>query len=73
MTTHPHDMTPQMDLTLHRGTGPTRARRPSYVSLLPPCNSACPAGEDIQGWLAHAQAGDFRKAWLKLVEANPLP
>jgi len=73
MTTLPHDMTPQVELTRHRGTGPARTRRPSYVSLLPPCNSACPAGEDIQGWLAHAQAGHFRKAWLKLVEANPLP
>ena len=73
MTTLLHDMTPEVELTRHRGTGPARARRPSYVSLLPPCNSACPAGEDIQGWLAHAQAGHFRQAWLKLVEANPLP
>ncbi len=73
MTMHPHDMTRQVELTLHRGTGPARARRPSYVSLLPPCNGACPAGEDVQAWLAHAQAGRFQPAWLKLVEANPLP
>ena len=41
--------------------------------MLPPCNAACPAGEDIQGWLAHAQAGSYRQAWSKLVEENPLP
>jgi NADPH-dependent glutamate synthase beta subunit-like oxidoreductase len=43
------------------------------VDLLPPCNNACPAGEDIQGWLALAQAGEYRKAWEHLVEDNPLP
>lgn len=68
-----HDMTPLVDMTRQRGTGPTRSKRPSYVSLLPPCNHACPAGEDIQAWLAHAQEGHFKKAWTKLVEANPLP
>jgi formate dehydrogenase beta subunit len=67
------DMTPLVVLTQERGTGPARLKRPSYVSLLPPCNHACPAGEDIQAWLALAQAGQFKQAWLKLVEANPLP
>ena len=38
-----------------------------------PCNHACPAGENIQGWLALAQAGDYRKAWELLVGDNPLP
>ena len=73
MTMQPHDMTPLVDLTHEKGTGPARSHQPSYVSLLPPCNNACPAGEDIQAWLAHAQAGRFQKAWLKLVEDNPLP
>jgi formate dehydrogenase beta subunit len=73
MTVFPRDMTPLMDLTHEKGTGPARTRQPSYVSLLPPCNNACPAGEDIQAWLAHAQAGRFQKAWLKLVEDNPFP
>jgi formate dehydrogenase beta subunit len=40
---------------------------------MPPCNHACPAGEDIQGWLALAQAGDFAGAWQHLVRDNPLP
>ncbi len=67
------DMTAAMDMTHEKGTGPVRSSRPIYVSLRPPCNNACPAGEDIQAWLAHAQAGRFEKAWLKLVEDNPFP
>jgi NADPH-dependent glutamate synthase beta subunit-like oxidoreductase len=73
MTIQHHDMTQLVDMTRDQGTGPVRTHRPSYVSLLPPCNNACPAGEDIQAWLAHAQAGRFQKAWLKLVEDNPFP
>jgi NADPH-dependent glutamate synthase beta subunit-like oxidoreductase len=67
------DMTPTVDLTRHRGVGPVRLKRPVYVDLLPPCNAACPAGENIQAWLALAQAGKFRAAWEKLVEENPMP
>jgi NADPH-dependent glutamate synthase beta subunit-like oxidoreductase len=70
---HAHDLTPVIDLTLHHGPGPFRTRLPSYVSLLPPCNHACPAGEDIQAWLALAQAGDYRRAWEVLMADNPLP
>jgi NADPH-dependent glutamate synthase beta subunit-like oxidoreductase len=73
MTIQHRDMTQLVDMTREMGTGPVRTHRPSYVSLLPPCNNACPAGEDIQAWLAHAQAGRFQKAWLKLVEDNPFP
>ena len=50
-----------------------RTRRPDYVDLLPPCNNACPAGENIQAWLAFAQAGNFQAAWEQLVSDNPLP
>ena len=67
------DMTRALDLTAAPGAGPVRTRRPVYRDLLPPCNEACPAGEDIQAWLALAQAGQYRAAWEKLVEANPLP
>jgi NADPH-dependent glutamate synthase beta subunit-like oxidoreductase len=42
-----------------------------YVDLLPPCNAACPAGENIQGWLAQVQAGEHERAWRLLVEDNP--
>ena len=34
---------------------------------------ACPAGEDIQKWLYHAEAGDYETAWRTLVTDNPLP
>jgi NADPH-dependent glutamate synthase beta subunit-like oxidoreductase len=67
------DFTPIIDLVAKPGTGPVRQRRPVYVDLLPPCNGACPAGENIQAWLAHAQAGRYREAWLALVRDNPLP
>jgi len=67
------DITPVVDLTRERGTGPTRTRRPVYVDLLPPCNAGCPAGENIQAWLALAQASRFREAFDILVRDNPLP
>jgi len=69
----PSDMTPLVNLTQKRGAGPVRGRRPVYVDLLPPCNNACPAGENIQAWLALAQAGKYRQAWETLIADNPLP
>jgi NADPH-dependent glutamate synthase beta subunit-like oxidoreductase len=73
MRAKPNDMTPVVDLTREKGTGPIRTRRPIYVDLLPPCNNACPAGENIQAWLALAQAGKYRDAWEVLVRDNPMP
>lgn len=54
-------------------TGTWRTMRPVYVHRLPPCNNACPAGENIQGWLFHAESGDYEQAWRVRVENNPLP
>jgi NADPH-dependent glutamate synthase beta subunit-like oxidoreductase len=51
--------------------GAFRDRRPVYVDLLPPCNAGCPAGENIQAWLAHARAGRHEQAWRQLVADNP--
>ena len=68
------DLTKAVDLSTHaEGTGPNRFRRPVYVDFMPPCNSACPAGENIQGWLSHAQAGNYFEAFQTLVEDNPFP
>ena len=67
------DMTPPADLTAEPGAGAVRSRLPEYRDLLPPCNDACPAGEDVQGWLALAQAGEHHAAWLRIVQENPLP
>jgi NADPH-dependent glutamate synthase beta subunit-like oxidoreductase len=57
----------------HARAGPVRERRPVYVDLLPPCNAGCPAGENIQAWLAHTQAGRHEQAWRELVADNPFP
>jgi formate dehydrogenase beta subunit len=73
MSERHHDMSPRVDMTRRRAAGPVRSAHPVYVDLLPPCNNACPAGEDIQGWLSLAQAGKFREAWQFLVRDNPLP
>ena len=67
------DLTRPADLRHDALTGPRRERRPVYVDLLPPCNAACPAGENIQAWLGAAQAGDYESAWRILVADNPLP
>ena len=73
MMTRLGDMTPIVDLTRGKGAGPVRVQRPIYVDLLPPCNNACPAGENIQAWLELAQGGKFREAWEALVRDNPMP
>jgi NADPH-dependent glutamate synthase beta subunit-like oxidoreductase len=57
----------------HSRAGPVRESRPVYVDLLPPCNAGCPAGENIQAWLAHTQAGRHEEAWRELVADNPFP
>jgi 2-oxoacid:acceptor oxidoreductase delta subunit (pyruvate/2-ketoisovalerate family) len=59
--------------SLANHTGTWRTLRPVYVDRLPPCNSACPAGENIQGWLAHAESGEYEAAWRVLTRDNPLP
>ncbi len=73
MTTRLQDITPVVDLTEPRGAGPIRHHQPRYVTLTPPCSHACPAGEDIRGWLSAAQAGRYREAWEILVADNPMP
>ncbi len=68
------DMTAPANLQLHaKGTGALRTQHPIYKDFLPPCNNACPAGENIQAWLGLAQNEQYEEAWQKLVEENPLP
>lgn len=68
------DITKPVDLTAHAaGTGPLRKQRPVYVDFMPPCNSACPAGENIQAWMNEAQAGNYFEAFQILVADNPFP
>jgi NADPH-dependent glutamate synthase beta subunit-like oxidoreductase len=69
----PFAITLDVGSSLANHTGSWRTERPVYVDHLPPCNHACPAGENIQAWLYHAEAGDYHEAWKSLVENNPLP
>ena len=59
--------------SLANKTGSWRTERPLYVDRLPPCNAQCPAGEDIQGWLFHAESGHYEAAWRHLTRDNPFP
>jgi len=59
--------------SLANKTGSWRTERPVYVDRLPPCNAQCPAGEDIQGWLFHAESGNYEAAWRHLTRDNPFP
>jgi len=57
-------------------TGAWRSERPVYVDLLPPCNQACPAGQDIQGWLYQAESGGsagYEAAWRRIMADSPFP
>ena len=67
------DLTSPPDLTHERRTGPIRIQRPLYLDIKPPCNHACPAGENIQGWLSLATEGRYEEAWNVIVCDNPLP
>ena len=69
----PFAITLDVGSSLANRTGSWRTSRPVYVDRLPPCNHACPAGENIQQWLFHAESGDYEAAWRSLTENNPLP
>lgn len=71
--TKPFAVTLDVGSSLLNRTGSWRTERPVYVDRLPPCNEACPAGENIQAWLYHAEEGDYRAAWDELMKNNPLP
>jgi len=74
MTPLPHDIAalPNLATTDFRA-GPVRSQRPVYVDLLPPCNAACPAGENCQEWLRLAKERDPQAAWRQIVRDNPFP
>jgi len=69
-----YDMTLPANLQQHsNGTGALRKQHPVYKDYLPPCNSACPAGENIQAWLNHAQSGNYAEAFQVLMQDCPFP
>ncbi len=69
----PFAITLDVGSSLANKTGAWRTERPVYVDLLPPCNNACPAGENVQGWLYSAEEGGYEAAWRTLMADNPLP
>jgi 2-oxoacid:acceptor oxidoreductase delta subunit (pyruvate/2-ketoisovalerate family) len=57
-------------------TGAWRTERPVYTPAMPPCNDACPAGENVQQWLYHAEEGDpdaYETGWRQIMADNPFP
>ena len=69
----PFAITLDVGTSLANRTGSWRTERPLYLDRLPPCNNACPAGENIQAWLYHAEEGDYESAWRVLMQDNPMP
>ncbi|WP_206053648.1 NAD(P)-binding protein [Nocardioides iriomotensis] len=56
-------------------TGSWRTERAVYTNRMPPCNDACPAGENVQAWLYEAEEGGagYERAWRKIMADNPFP
>ncbi len=73
MKRKPYAITLDPASSLANHTGNWRTMRPIYVDHLPPCNQACPAGENIQAWLYHAEEGAYERAWRTLMADNPFP
>jgi NADPH-dependent glutamate synthase beta subunit-like oxidoreductase len=69
----PFAITLDVGSSLANHTGSWRVERPKYVDLMPPCNNACPAGENVQSWLYIAEDGSYEKAWRALMVDNPFP
>ena len=73
MPQRPFAITLDVGSSLANHTGSWRTERPVYVSNLPPCNHACPAGENIQQWLYLAEEGGYEAAWRQILADNPFP
>ncbi len=73
MSPKPYAITLESGTSLLNKTGSWRTARPVYVDRLPPCNHACPAGENIQEWLYRAEEGDCEGAWRQILADNPFP
>ncbi len=59
--------------TLYNKTGTWRYVRPVYRNRTAPCNHACPAGEDIVGFVGLANRGEYEAALRRILEENPFP
>lgn len=54
-------------------TGTWATRTPRQLDHIPPCITACPAGNDVQGFIAAASRGAMDDALNILLRTSPLP
>ena len=54
-------------------TGNFRFFRPVYKDKTPPCNHACPTGENIQRYLDFVKHDRYLDGYLTILEDNPMP
>ena len=54
-------------------TGNFRFYRPVYRDKTPPCNNACPTGEQIQKYLDYVKHDRYLDGYLTIMEDNPMP
>ncbi|MBV9379648.1 MAG: FAD-dependent oxidoreductase [Streptosporangiaceae bacterium] len=54
-------------------TGNFRFFRPVYRDKTPPCNHACPTGEQIQKYLDFVKHDRYLDGYLTILEDNPMP
>jgi 2-oxoacid:acceptor oxidoreductase delta subunit (pyruvate/2-ketoisovalerate family) len=73
MREKPFAITLDVGSSLANKTGAWRTERPVYVDRMPPCNDACPAGENVQRWLYEAEDGGYERAWQQIMLDNPFP
>jgi NADPH-dependent glutamate synthase beta subunit-like oxidoreductase len=73
MSRRPFAITLDVGSSRANHTGSWRTERPEYVRRAAPCGGACPAGEDPQAWLYHAEEGAYEAAWRRIMDDNPFP
>ncbi len=54
-------------------TGNFRFFRPVYKDKTPPCNHACPTGEQIQKYLDYVKHDRYLDGYLTIMQDNPMP
>ncbi len=54
-------------------TGSWRFETPEFQKKISPCNEACPAGNDIEGFMVLVKEGKVHEAWELIKKENPFP
>ena len=60
------------DMSWNR-TGSWRYLKPRFVHKISPCNSACPAGNDVEGFVFLTGEGRYQEALQLILEESPFP